>query len=142
MIFSNLPTDIIKHIICFDKHFILRNNKLVSRIPKDDCRYKVLNYIIKQKTNEHLTTNKIQYRCTYKMNNLYNIAGRQEQNISDDMIEIQISNGLNGTLLYEIFIGRLKPKNIFQTKKSIYHKGELNGDEWEWDWIEYQYELK
>ena len=139
MIFSNLPTDIIKHIICFDKHFILRNNKLVSRIPKDDCRYKVLNYIIKEKTYEHFTTNKIQYTCTYKMANLYNIAGRQEQNISDDMIEMQMFICTNGTLLYEIFIGRLKPKNIFQTKKSIYHKGDLDGNEWEWDWIEYQY---
>ena len=138
MIFVNLPSDIIKHIICFDKHFILRNNELVSRIPKDDCRFKVLNYIIKEKTNEYFI-NKIQYRCTYKMANLYNIAGRQEQNISNDMIEMQMCNGPNGTLLYEIFIGKLKPKNIFQTKKSIYHKGELNGNEWEWDWIEYQY---
>ncbi len=96
MIFSNLPSDIIKHIICFDKHFILRNNKLVSRIPKDDYRFKVLNYIVKEKTNEQLTTNKIQYKCTYKMANLYNIAGRQEQNISDDMIEMRMCIGLNG----------------------------------------------
>jgi hypothetical protein len=139
MIFVNLPTDIIKHIICFDKHFILRNNKLVSRIPKDDCRYKVLKYIIKEKTNEQLTTNINQYKCTYKMANLYNIPGRQEQNISNDMIEMRMCIGLDGALLYEIFIGKLKPKNIFQTKKSIYHKGELNGDEWEWDWIEYEY---
>lgn len=141
MIFSNLPSDIIKHIICFDKHFILRNNKLVSRIPKDDSRFKVLNYIIKEKTNEHFTTNN-KYRCIYKLDNLYNIPGRQEQNISDDMIEMQMCISLDGTLLYEIFIGKLKPKNIFQTKKSIYHKGELNGDEWEWEWIEYEYERK
>ena len=139
MIFVNLPTDIIKHIICFDKHFILRNNKLVSRIPKDDYRFKVLSYIVKEKTNEHFTTNKIQYTCTYKMANLYNIAGRQEQNISDDMIEMRMCIGLNGTLSYQIFIGKLKPKNIFQTKKSIYHKGGLNEDEWEWEWIEYEY---
>ena len=142
MIFSNLPSDIIKHIICFDKHFILRNNELVSRIPKDDCRFKLLSHIIKEKTNDNFTTNANKYRCIYKLANLYNIPGRQEQNISDDMIEMQMSIGLNGTLLYEIFIGKLKPKNIFQTKKSIYHKGELNGDEWEWEWIEYEYERK
>ena len=116
MIFVNLPSDIIKHIICFDKHFILRNNELVSIIPKDDSRFKVLNYIIKEKTNEHFTinNNNYKYKCTYKMANLYNIPGRQEQNISNDMIEMQITNGMdgsNGTLLYEIFIGKLKPKN-------------------------------
>ena len=148
MIFSNLPSDIIKHIICFDKHFILRNNELVSRIPKDDNRFKILSYIIKEKTNDNFTINTntnittTKYTCTYKLENLYNIPERQEQNISDDMIEMQMSIGLDGTLLYEIFIGKLKPKNIFQTKKSIYHKGELNGDEWEWEWIEYEYERK
>lgn len=46
-----LSDDIINNILSYDKHFIIRNGKLISVIPKDDYRYNVLQNrgIIKQK---------------------------------------------------------------------------------------------
>lgn len=44
MIFSNLPLDIIKNILLYDKRFIIRDKKiiLISKISKNDKRYKIL----------------------------------------------------------------------------------------------------
>lgn len=49
-----LSDDIINNILSYDKHFIVRNGKLVSIIPKDDYRYNMLlqKGVIKQK--EHI----------------------------------------------------------------------------------------
>lgn len=48
-LFSNLPYDIIKYILLYDNHFILRNNKIIciNKISKNDNRYKKLKDIPK-----------------------------------------------------------------------------------------------
>ena len=49
-----LSDDIINNILSYDKHFIIRNGKLISVIPKDDYRYNILQKrgIIKQKMHK------------------------------------------------------------------------------------------
>lgn len=41
-IFSNLYTELIHYILTYDRHFIIKRGKLLSIIPKDDERYKLL----------------------------------------------------------------------------------------------------
>jgi hypothetical protein len=49
-----LSDDIINNILSYDKHFIIRNGKLVSIIPKDDYRYTMLEKksLIQQKNHQ------------------------------------------------------------------------------------------
>ena len=42
-IFCKLPLDIIKYILLYDEHFIMRKGEIVSIIPKTDYRYILLN---------------------------------------------------------------------------------------------------
>ena len=44
-IFCKLPLDIIKYILLYDEHFIIRKGGIVSIIPKTDYRYTLLNFI-------------------------------------------------------------------------------------------------
>jgi hypothetical protein len=48
-IFVNLPFDIIKEILLYDSHFVLRNKRLIfiDKIPKSDFRFKLYNSIPK-----------------------------------------------------------------------------------------------
>jgi hypothetical protein len=79
-IFSQLPNDIIMHIITFDKRFKIRKGELVSIILKDDYRYKLLEYITIKPNNSlrndyyFLSSDSISYnRYDYILPNLYNI---------------------------------------------------------------------
>ena len=44
-IFCKLPLDIIKYILLYDEHFIMRKGEIISIIPKTDYRYILLNFI-------------------------------------------------------------------------------------------------
>ena len=43
--FCKLPFDIIKYILLYDEHFIIRKGEIISIIPKTDYRYILLNFI-------------------------------------------------------------------------------------------------
>jgi|LauGreDrversion4_2_1035121.scaffolds.fasta_scaffold00544_26 hypothetical protein len=127
-IFSKLPNDIIQNIITFDKHFILRNGKVVSIIPKDDYRYNVLSFIIPELNNiRYMSENRISY--TYYLPNCYDIPFRKYQYIENDMLQVRIQNKKD-YILYEMFICRLKPKLNITTKPQLYYKGNLTDYEW------------
>jgi hypothetical protein len=57
--------------------------------------------------------------------------------INDDLIQVIIDVKKNGTIIYYIFINRLKlkEKNIY--RKQIFYKGNL--DDYEWNYIMYIY---
>jgi hypothetical protein len=42
---SQLPIDIINHILTYDKRFIVRRGQPISIIPKDDERYRILHTV-------------------------------------------------------------------------------------------------
>jgi hypothetical protein len=75
MDYTKLPIDIIKHIITYDKHFIVRKNKLVSIIPKDDYRYNLLHYITLTEEDNWIFNQERRYE--YIMPNLYDIIERK-----------------------------------------------------------------
>jgi hypothetical protein len=134
-IFSNLPLDIIKYIITFDKHFILRNGEIISIIPKDDYRYNLLHYITLKEEDNWIFIQ--EHRYEYIMPNLYDIIERKDQSIENDITSVAISNNDNGSIKYSIYIGRLKPKNKYMKKKQIYYKGNLS--DYDWHYILYEY---
>jgi len=104
-IFSNLPLDIIKHILLFDKNFILRKSEIVTVIPKDDKRYSILNYIVLKKDKEyHWDKN------TFKYTFLNYYDGPRPNSVGEDSIYVKI-HIKNKTVDYEIWVGRLKPIN-------------------------------
>ena len=134
-VFSKLPLDVIKYIITFDKHFILRNGQIISIIPKDDYRYNLLHYItLKEKDNWIFIK---EHRYEYIIPNLYNIIERKNQSIENDMVHVSILNNNNGSIQYTIYIGRLKPKDKNMRKKQIYYKGNLS--DYDWHYILYEY---
>jgi hypothetical protein len=137
-IFSNLPDDIKKHILSFDNHFKIRRGQIVSVIPKDDFRYKLLEYITIRLTKvTRIFSNKFDY--DYNFPNLFDIEDRKKQFIDDDMCQITIFYHEN-IITYRIFIGRLKPKETSRentNKLQIFHKGNLI--DYEWYYIEYYY---
>lgn len=49
LLFSKLPFDIIREILLYDSHFVIRNNKIVciNKIPKEDFRFMLYNNIPK-----------------------------------------------------------------------------------------------
>jgi|UniRef100_A0A6C0DGD4 hypothetical protein len=104
-IFSNLPNDIKKHILSFDKHFKIRKGQLISIIPKDDIRFSMLQYTTFQLLTLHeKNANEINFR--YNSPNLYNISNRGSEN---DMVIVLMKISCS-VIKYDIFIGHLKPK--------------------------------
>lgn len=143
-IFSQLPNDIIKYIITFDKRFKIRKGELVSIILQDDYRYKLLEYITIKPANSlrndynYLCSDSISYnRYDYILPNLYNIKERNQQLIGNDSIQIIIDFKKNGTINYNVFIYRLKLKDKSIFRKKLFYKGNL--DDYEWNFIMYNY---
>jgi len=71
-LFCKLPMDIIKSILLFDKHFIVRNGEITTIIPKSDYRYNLLQTI----TFKSCIVEKFHDRIRYNYN-LYNLQLRQ-----------------------------------------------------------------
>jgi hypothetical protein len=134
-IFCNLPDDIIKNILLYDEHFIMREGTIVSIIPKTDYRYKLLNFITLHPShieNSNTTT----YTCTYKYDlpNLYNYKGRSNHN--SDLMHVNI-NEYSNFVKYSIWIGRQYPKHFICNKKQNYYIE--NPLEYNWIYTEYEY---
>lgn len=87
-IFSKLPIDLVKNILLFDDHFIMRKGNIVSIIPKNDNRYSLLKFITLKIGYIHNFNNNTK-RYGYYFNNLYDYAERLNNNM--DLFEITIT---------------------------------------------------
>lgn len=133
--FSKLPNDIIKYILLFDDHFTIRDGELVSIISKNDYRYKLLHYITIRLVNTvNRSNNKINLK--FSLDNLYDIVERKEQYVDNDMIEVRMDLS-RSVVKYNIFIGRLKPKDDIERKPLFYTGNLLN---YTWYFYDYFYE--
>jgi len=114
-IFCNLPIDIKKYILLYDKHFIIRKGKLFSIIPKTDYRYKLLNFIT-------CIPNYIKkYNNTYVYRYFFQNIGNQEIK-NNEIIEIHLIENKD-YIEYSFYIGRKYPKtnDCEFGKKQIFH---------------------
>ena len=139
MDFTKLPNDIINHIITYDKHFIIRKNKLVSIIPKDDYRYSLLHYnCLSLSRIVNISKKEILYQ--YNLPNICNINERIINYVDNDMLQIRMYFTRN-SIKYYCYIGRLIPKNDNKVKKiSIYFEKDISN--YEWRYLIYDYERK
>jgi len=141
-LFMKLPPDIINHIVSFDKHFILRKGELVSVIPKDDERYKILHFVTLHLNNPPKIRQypppkeSIYAEYVFDFPNLYDINERETQHVNNDMFEARIRI-TQDFVLYNFFIGRLKPLNGNLNKQLRYYKGDLKDHDWHY--IDYNY---
>lgn len=134
-IFSRLPNDIINYILVFNERFTIRNGELVSIISKNDYRYKLLHYITVRLVNtENIPNNKINQK--FSLDNLYDMTERKEQYVDNDMIEVRMDLS-SSVVKYNIFIGRLKPKDDIE-RKSLFYVGDLLN--YTWYFYDYFYE--
>lgn len=115
-IFRNLPLDIIKYILLYDEHFIMRRGEIISIIPKTDYRYNLLNFITFNFYYFENYNNELRYK--YYFHNLYNYEGRQMNN--SDLIQVNIIEN-NNFIKYSIWIGKQYPKFINCNKKQNYY---------------------
>jgi len=134
-IFSKLPNDIINYILGFNENFTIRNGELVSIISKNDYRYKLLHYITIRLVN---TVNRPDNNINLKfsLDNLFDMTERKEQYVDNDMIEVRMDLS-SSVVKYNIFIGRLKPKNDIE-RKSLFYVGDLLN--YTWHFYDYFYE--
>ena len=141
-LFSKLHIDIINHIISFDKHFIVRKGQLISVIPKDDERYKILHFVTLHLKNPPKIRQysppkeSIYAEYVFDFPNLYDINERETQHIHNDMFEVRIRIR-EDHVLYSFFIGRLKPKNEYSIRQQIFYKGDLK--HYEWCYVDFNY---
>jgi len=134
-IFSKLPNDIINYILGFNENFTIRNGELVSIISKNDYRYKLLHYItIRLVNTENRPNNKINLK--FSLDNLCDMTERKEQYVDNDMIEVRM-NLSSSVVKYNIFIGRLKPKDDIE-RKPLFYVGDLLN--YTWHFYDYFYE--
>jgi hypothetical protein len=131
-VFRYLPNDIIKHILLYDEHFIIRKGVITSIIPKTDYRYKLLHFFMPKLRIKENLHNTIKY--TYHLPNLYNYKGRQAHN--SDLINVNI-NEYSNFVKYSIWIGRQYPKHFICNKKQIYYIE--NKEEYKWIFTEFDY---
>ena len=131
-IFSKLPNDIIKHILLYDEHFIIRKGRITSIIPKNDYRYSLLQFITYRVGYVHKIGESTRYG--YYFNNLYNYNGRNTNN--SDLVEVTFTENKN-SIKYSIWIGKQYPKTVISNKKQIYNIE--NPLEYNWNYIEFKY---
>jgi len=134
-IFSKLLNDIVNYILGFNENFTIRNGELVSIISKNDYRYKLLHYItIRLVNTENRPNNKINLK--FSLDNLCDMTERKEQYVDNDMIEVRMDLS-SSVVKYNIFIGRLKPKDDIE-RKSLFYVGDLLN--YTWHFYDYFYE--
>jgi hypothetical protein len=159
-ILARLPFDVQEHILVkVMKQYKLRDGKFVRQIDKSE--YAFLDYIMRPSINKHLyhyhednpedifdDSNENKQRFHYKFNikNLYDNHLREDSNVEDDMVDVQIEHK-NNIYYYEVSIFKLKLKNIENNftpekmRKDIYHKGAMS-DNYFWNFFEFSYEVK
>jgi hypothetical protein len=134
-LFRNLPNDVIKHILLYDEHFIMRKGNIVSIIPKTDYRYKLLHFFMPKLRIKENLHNTIKY--TYHLPNLYNYKDRQAHN--SDLINVNI-NEYSNFVKYSIWIGRQYPKSFVCNKKQNYYIE--NPLDYNWIYTAFEYERR
>ena len=131
-IFSSLPDDIIKNILLYDDHFIMRKGEIVSIIPKKDVRYSLLKYItFNIDYIEHFDNVTI---CRFFFPNLYNYEVRRKNNPDLIMFNLQEENN---TLTYSVWIGKQYPKSFTCSKEQCYYIDKP--EEYHWVYMMYKY---
>ena len=131
-VFCNLPDDIIKNILLYDEHFIMRKGVIVSIIPKTDYRYELLKFTTLSLRYIETYNNTIRYN--YYFPNLYNYDGRSVYN--PDMIQVNM-NDYKDFVKYSIWIGRQYPKTVICDKKQHYYIE--NKLDYQWIYTEFEY---
>jgi hypothetical protein len=132
LIFHKLPLDIIKHILLYDEHFIMRKGEIISIIPKTDPRYTLLNFVTLNLDYVESIDRELRYK--YYFNNLYDYEGRQPTN--SDLIQVHIKEK-DDFIQYSIWIGKQYPTSIFAHKKQMYYIE--NPFDYQWIYTEYDY---
>ena len=142
IIFSNLPEDIIKYILSFDKHFIIRRGQVVSVIPYDDTRYDVLRFTMRTlQYSRHLLSTHDRY--VYRLPNRYNDDPRRaDQGVEDDVVEFTIGTIYDDNVLEcNIFLARLVPiLNVADDDISpqFYYRGTMDDHVWNYKTCSYR----
>jgi hypothetical protein len=131
-IFRKLPLDIIKHILLYDEHFIMRKGEIISIIPKTDPRYTLLTFITLNLDSFETIHNELRYK--YYFNNVYRYEGRQSNN--SDLMQVHIKEN-DDSIQYSIWIGKQYPRSIIGNKKQIYYIE--NPLDYHWIYTEYEY---
>ncbi len=130
--FCKLPLDIIKYILLYDEHFIMRKGENISIIPKTDYRYILLNFITFNLNYLENYNNELRYN--YYFPNLHNYEGRVKNN--SDLIQVSINEKKN-FIKYSIWIGRQYPKSITCNKTQNYYIEKPL--DYNWIYTEYEY---
>jgi len=131
--FCNLPFDIIKHILLYDEHFIMRKGELVSIIPKTDDRYRLLNFITFRLEYFEIYNNQLRYK--YFFPNVYNYEGRQMNN--SDVVHVDIKEN-DDFIKYSVWIGKQYPKSVNRNKcRQMYYIE--NSLDYNWIYTQYEY---
>ena len=130
--FCKLPLDIIKYILLYDEHFIMRKGEIISIIPKTDYRYILLNFITFNLDYLENYNNELRYK--YYFPNLYNYEGRAINN--SDLIQVNINEN-NDFIEYSIWIGKQYPKSITCNKTQNYYIEKPL--DYNWIYTEYKY---
>ena len=130
--FCKLPLDIIKYILLYDEHFIMRKGEIISIISKTDYRYILLNFITINLNYLENYNNELRYK--YYFPNLYNYEGRVKNN--SDLIEVNINENKD-FIKYSIWIGKQYPTSITSNKKQNYYIEKPL--DYNWIYTEYEY---
>jgi len=133
-LFCKLPMDIIKYIVQFDEHFIIRKGEIISVIPKTDYRYNLLKFITFKDCIIEKFHDMIRYN--YELYNLCNYKKRE----NSDLVQVTIFEK-NNILEYVVWIGRQKKNNsAIKNKKQMYFIE--NPTKYHWKYTEYEYSRK
>lgn len=131
--FCKLPFDIIKYILLYDEHFIMRKGEIISIIPKTDYRYILLNFITFNLEYFENINNELRYK--YYFPNLHNYEGRVKNN--SDLIQVNINEN-NDFIKYSVWIGKQYPKSVNRNKyRQIYYIE--NSLDYNWIYTQYEY---
>ena len=131
--FCKLPFDIIKYILLYDEHFIMRKGEIISIIPKTDYRYVLLNFITFNLEYFENINNELRYK--YYFPNLHNYEGRVKNN--SDLIQVNINEN-NDFIKYSVWIGKQYPKSVNRNKyRQIYYIE--NSLDYNWIYTQYEY---
>lgn len=131
--FCKLPFDIIKYILLYDEHFIIRKGEIISIIPKTDYRYILLNFITFNLEYFENINNELRYK--YYFPNLHNYEGRVKNN--SDLIQVNINEN-NDFIKYSVWIGKQYPKSVNRNKyRQIYYIE--NSLDYNWIYTQYKY---
>ena len=131
--FCKLPLDIIKYILLYDEHFIMREGEIISIIPKTDYRYILLNFITFNLIYFENNNNELRYK--YFFPNLYNYEGRVKNN--SDLIQVNINEN-DDFIKYSVWIGKQYPKSVNRNKyRQLYYIE--NSLDYNWIYTQYEY---